>query len=154
METIQRTLILLKGDAIEGGLVGVILARFERAGLRIENCRYTRPDLALLEQHYVDLKARHPRAFERTSRYLVGRPLIAMILAGPNAIQKARTLTGATDSLAASPGTIRGDYSSDSLALADQQDRATLNLVHAADSEAAAERELAMWFPDAEASAP
>lgn len=154
MEPIQRTLILLKGDAIEGGLVGVILARFERAGLRIENCRFVRPDVALLEQHYADLKARHPKAFERTSRYLRGRQLIAMILAGQNAIQKARSLVGVTDPLVASPGTIRGDYGSDSLALADQQDRATLNLVHAADSEAAAERERAMWFPDAEESTP
>lgn len=142
----QRTLILLKHDAIDRGLVGEILARFEKANLRVENCRFLQPDIGHWQRHYADLKARQPAAFERTTRYLAGQPVVAVILAGNNAIQKARSLIGVTDPLKAAPGTLRGDWGNDSIALADAEDRATANLVHAADSEAAVASEIALWF--------
>lgn len=142
----QKTLILLKPDALARGLAGVILARFEAAGMRIENCRLLRPTLAQLEAHYADLKVQNPRAFDRTTRSLQGQPFVAVVLAGPNAIKKARALMGATDPLAAAAGTIRGDFGHDSIAQADAEDRATANLLHAADSEASAAREIAVWF--------
>jgi nucleoside-diphosphate kinase len=143
----EQTLILLKPDAIERGLVGTVLERFERAGLRLEDCRFCRPSLETLEEHYADLRPRNPRAFERTTRSLAGQPFIALILSGPQAIKKARALAGATDPCTAAAGTIRGDLGCDSIASADAEDRATNNLIHAADSPDAATQETAIWFP-------
>jgi nucleoside-diphosphate kinase len=142
----QKTLILLKPEAIDRGLVGAILARFENANLRIENCRSCRPSLRHLEEHYAELKTRNEAAFRRTTRFLQDKPFIAVVIAGGNAIQKARALAGPTDPSAAAPGTIRGDFSSDTILSADAENRATCNLVHAADSEAAVVRETALWF--------
>jgi nucleoside-diphosphate kinase len=142
----QRTLILLKPDAIQRGLVGEILARFEKADLRIEKCRLLQPDVDHWRQHYADLKSRQPAAFDRTTRHLAGKPVVAVILVGANAIQKARSLIGATDPLKAAPGTIRGDLGNDSIASADAENRSTANLVHAADAEASVASEIALWF--------
>jgi nucleoside-diphosphate kinase len=142
----QQTLILLKPDALERGLAGAILARFEAALLRVEEARLVRPALGRLEAHYADLKRRDPRAYARTTQSLVGRPFLAVVLAGPNAIQKVRALTGPTEPLSAPAGTIRGDWGNDAIATADAEERSTWNLLHAADSEAAVARELGIWF--------
>jgi nucleoside-diphosphate kinase len=143
----QSTLILLKPDAIERGLTGVILERFERAGLRVTNCRFFRPSLAMLETHYDDLRTRNPHAFGRSTQYLADKTFIALVLTGPQAIQKARSLAGATDPCAAAAGTIRGDLGHDSIGQAGAENRATHNLIHAADSPESAARETALWFP-------
>ncbi len=145
----QRTLILLKPDALERGLAGAILARFEAACLRVEEARLVRPTLSQLESHYADLQRREARAFERTTRSLEGKPFLALVLSGPNAIQKVRALLGPTDPLKAPAGTIRGDFGNDTIPKADAENRAAFNLVHAADSEAAVARELGIWFPRA-----
>ncbi len=142
----HKTLILLKPDALERGLAGTILARLEAANLRVENCRLVRPSLEQLEAQYADLRQRAPKAFSRTTVFLHGQPFLAVVLVGPNAIQKARTLIGPTDPLAAPPGTIRGDFGNDTIDRADAENRSTFNLVHAADSEAAVAREIAIWF--------
>jgi len=142
----QRTLILLKPDAIERGLTGTILARFEAVNLRVEDCRSVRPDLGRLQVHYADLQKRDQRAFARTTLSLQDKPFIAVILRGPNAIQKVRALTGPTEPLNAPAGTIRGDLGNDTIAQADVEGRTTNNLVHAADSEASVAREIAIWF--------
>jgi nucleoside-diphosphate kinase len=146
MRAMQQTLVLLKFDAIDRGLTGMLLSRFENVGLRVQDCRWIRPSAALLERHYADLKQRNRTAFRRSVRYLKNKPMIALILKGSNAVPKARALLGSTDPCAAPPGTIRGDFSSDSIALADAENRATLNLVHAADSSQAAIREIKLWF--------
>jgi nucleoside-diphosphate kinase len=142
----QKTLILLKPDAIERGLTGTILGRFEAAGLRLENCRQVRPTLSQLELHYADLRSVNERAFRRTTASLENRPFVAILLAGPNAILKVRAMTGPTDPVKAPAGTIRGDFGCDTIAQADAEDRATNNLIHAADSEASVTREAAIWF--------
>ena len=146
MATMQKTLILLKPDALERGLAGTILARFEAAGFQIEDSRVAQPTLATLQTHYADLKAKNLAAFERTTRCYAGRKFLALILTAPNAIAKARAMAGPTDPSVAPAGTIRGDFSSDSLTAADAANRATANLLHAADSPASAEREIALWF--------
>jgi nucleoside-diphosphate kinase len=143
----QQTLVLLKPDAIERGLAGAILMRFEAAQLRVVDARLQRPALALLEQHYADLRQREERAFLRTTRSLAGKPFLALIIEGPNAIRKVRALAGSTEPLTAPPGTIRGDFGADTIAEADAEFRTVSNLVHAADSEASVERERALWFP-------
>lgn len=142
----QKTLVLLKPDALERGLAGAVLARFEAAGLRIADSRMVRPSLSLLETHYADLQQRNERAFRRTTASLQGLPFLALILVGPNAIAKVRALAGPTDPSNAPAGTIRGDFGHDSIALADAENRTTQNLVHASDSERSVERESALWF--------
>ena len=146
MDPNEETLVLLKPDTLERGLVGEVLRRFESAGLRIRNIRYVCPDLEKVETHYADLKARNPRAFDRNTRYLAGKNAIAVVLSGVKAITKVRTLIGSTEPAAAPPGTIRGDLSADTIALADAEDRGLFNLVHAADSPDSARREIEHWF--------
>jgi nucleoside-diphosphate kinase len=142
----ERTLVLFKPDALDRGLVGAILQRFELAGLRVMGIRgfkFERVDLAL---HYAELQTKHPRAYERNARDLPGKPGIALILEGSDAVAKVRRLVGSTEPASAAAGTIRGDYSSDTIALADAEDRGLHNLVHAADSTEAAQREIEIWF--------
>ena len=138
--------MLLKPDALERGLCGEILARFERAGLRLKDVRRSRFTRARFAAHYAELRVQHPEAFARNARSLIGREVFAVILVGPNAIAKVRALIGPTDPLQAPAGTVRGDLSADSIALADAADRALGNLVHAADSAVSARREIRIWF--------
>ena len=105
-----------------------------------------RPTLSQLELHYTDLQKANERAFRRTTASLENLPFIAVILAGPNAILKVRAMTGSTDPVKAAAGTIRGDYGFDTIEQADAENRATNNLIHAADSEASVDRETAIWF--------
>jgi len=149
MSTHERTLILLKPDTLGRGLCGEVLNRFERAGLRVVTVRKARFTRALLARHYAELKQKNPGAYRRNAPYLAGKDVIALVLEGPNAIAKARALAGPTDPLAAAPGTIRGDFSSDSIPFADSEDRGLNNLVHAADSPASARREIKLWFAGA-----
>ncbi len=134
--TLERTLVLVKPDAVRRGLVGEILARFERRGLTIETLELRTMDGALADQHY----AEHvDKGFYPTLKaFMTGGPLVAAILSGDQAIEVVRAMLGATDARKAAPGTIRGD-----LSLSNQE-----NLVHASDSADSAKREIALWFPD------
>jgi len=145
----EKSLVLIKPDALHGGKAGAVLSRLESAGLRVENARYVDTTLEQWQRHYADLKARNARAFERTTKDLAGQPVIAMILAGTDAVKKIRALAGPTDPSAAPPGTIRGDLGADSMEAADAENRSTRNLLHAADSHEAAVRETAIWFGNA-----
>lgn len=145
-DRMQRTLIVLKPDALSRGLTGEILRRFERAGLRVEDARFVVPTLETVERHYADLKQRNARAFDRNTRYLAGKSALVLVLSGVNAVAKTRALIGATEPASAAPGTIRGDFSADSIVVADAEDRGLYNLVHAADSVEAARQEEAIWF--------
>lgn len=146
MDTLEATLILIKPDALERGLTGEIIRRLERAGLRLLNTRWVCATREKLERHYADLKAKNPRAFDRNSRYLTDKSMVALVFSGANAVAKARMLIGPTEPSSAPAGTIRGDLSSDSIAIADGHDRGLYNLVHAADSRDAARREIDVWF--------
>jgi nucleoside-diphosphate kinase len=132
----ERTLVLIKPDAVRRGLVGEVLRRFERKGLAIDAMRLRTMDAALADQHYAEHvdKAFYPSLKE----FMTGGPLIAMIVSGDLAVEVVRALTGATDGRKAAPGTIRGD-----LSLSNRE-----NLVHASDSPDSAKRELALWFPE------
>jgi len=146
MDPIEETLVLIKPDALQRGVTGEIIRRFETAGLRIQRVRWLCPDLGQVQSHYADLKVKNPRAFDRNTRYLAGKNALALVLAGVNAVAKVRTLIGPTEPAVAPPGTIRGDLSSDTIKLADAQDRGLFNLVHAADSLDAARKEIKLWF--------
>jgi len=132
----ERTLVLVKPDAVRRGLVGEVISRFERKGLTIETMRLRTMDAGLADQHYAEHveKAFYPPLKE----FMTGGPLVAMVLSGDEAIDVVRALTGATDGRKAAPGTIRGDFS-----LSNRE-----NLVHASDSPDSAKREIALWFPD------
>ena len=135
-ESVQRTLIVLKPDAVQRAIVGELLARFERRGLRIAALRLLTVDRALAEKHY----AVHQGKFFYADlvRTISASPVIAAVLEGPNAIAVVRTMVGATRPHEAAPGTIRGDYALVGLR----------NLVHASDAPETAAAEVALWFPD------
>ena len=132
---VERSLVLVKPDAVRRGLLGEILARFERKGLVIEALELRTMDASLADQHYADHveKPFYPPLKE----FMTSGPLAALVLAGDNVIEVVRTMIGATDGRKAAAGTIRGDYS-----LSNRE-----NLVHASDSPESAARELALWFP-------
>jgi nucleoside-diphosphate kinase len=132
----ERTLVLVKPDAVRRSLVGEIVARLERKGLAIDAMVLRTMDGTLADQHYAEHveKPFYPPLRE----FMTGGPLVALVVAGDEAITVVRALTGATDGRKAAPGTIRGDFS-----LSNRE-----NLVHASDSPESAKREIALWFPD------
>ena len=131
----ERSLVLVKPDAVRRGLLGEILARFERKGLVIEALELRTMDAALADQHYADHvdKAFYPPLKD----FMTSGPLAALVLTGDNVIDVVRAMIGVTDGRKAAAGTIRGDFS-----LSNRE-----NLVHASDSPQSAARELALWFP-------
>lgn len=132
---LERSLVLIKPDAVRRGLVGEILGRFERKGLLVEAMVLRTMDAELADQHYADHveKAFYPPL----KQFMTSGPLVALILAGDEVIEVVRTMIGATDGRKAAAGTIRGD-----LSLSNRD-----NLVHASDSPESAKRELGLWFP-------
>lgn len=135
-ETAERTLVVLKPDAVQRGLAGEILARFERRGLRIAALRLLKVERAMAERHYAIHKGKF--FYEDLVRMIVSSPVLAMVLEGPSAIAVVRAMVGATRPHEAASGTIRGDYALVGLR----------NLVHASDAPETAASEIALWFPD------
>ncbi|WP_412541942.1 nucleoside-diphosphate kinase [Longispora sp. K20-0274] len=131
----ERTLVLIKPDAVQRGLIGEVLGRFERKGLTVEAMTLRTMDAALADAHYAEHVTRD--FYPPLKNFMTSGPLVALILSGDQAISVVRALTGATDGRVAAPGTIRGD-----LSLSNRE-----NLVHASDSEDSAKREIALWFP-------
>jgi nucleoside-diphosphate kinase len=135
---VERTLIILKPDAIQRRLAGRIIQRFEEKGLAIVGAKLLMLSRELAERHYAPHKAKP--FFPRLIEYITSGPVIAMVLQGPRAVEMARTLMGATAGFEAAPGTIRGDFGADQ----------TLNLVHGSDSTETARDEIALFFADDE----
>ena len=131
---VERTLVLIKPDAVERGLAGEILGRFERRGLQIREARLVQVDRSLAEEHYAE-HAEKP-FFGELVEFITSSPTLALALEGESAISVVRTTMGATNPTESAPGTIRGD-----LALAMPN-----NLVHGSDSPESAARELGLWF--------
>jgi nucleoside-diphosphate kinase len=131
---LERTLILIKPDAMARGLAGEILARFERRGLVVQDAQLVRVDRDLAERHYAE-HSEKPFFGELVS-FITSGPTLALALEGEGAIATARSTIGATNPAEATPGSIRGDFA---LAMPN-------NLVHGSDSPESAERELALWF--------
>ena len=131
----QRTLVLLKPDAVRRGLVGQVLARFEAKGLAIVAMELRTITAEQADRHYAEHVEKD--FYPPLRDFITSGPLVAMVLEGDQAIEIVRALNGATDGRKAAPGTIRGDFS-----LSNRE-----NLVHASDSPESAEREIALWFP-------
>jgi nucleoside-diphosphate kinase len=133
---VERTLVLVKPDAMARGLAGEILARFERRGLAVRAARLVHVDRVLAEQHYAEHSEKS--FFGELVEFITSGPTLALVLEGESAIPVVRTTMGVTNPTDAAPGSIRGDHA---LAMPD-------NLVHGSDSEVSARRELELWFGD------
>jgi nucleoside-diphosphate kinase len=132
----ERTLVLVKPDGVRRGLVGEVLTRIERKGLRIVAMDLRTLDPQTAQAHYAE-HASKP-FYASLCEFITSGPLVALVAEGPRAVEAFRALAGATDPVKASPGTIRGDYA------LEVQD----NIVHGSDSQDSAEREIKIFFPE------
>ena len=132
----ERTLVLIKPDGVSRGLIGEILARFERKGLTIVALKHMTVERELAEQHYAE-HAEKP-FFGELVEFITGGPLVAMVLEGHEAVAAARQVIGATNPIEAAPGSIRGDFGLE----------VQTNLVHGSDSPESATREIGLFFPE------
>ena len=134
----ERTLILVKPDGVQRGLAGEIIGRFERRGLKLVGMKFMQMSQALAEDHYGVHKERP--FYQSLVSYIISGPIVAMVWEGNDAIAAARSTMGATNPVAAAPGTIRGDFGME----------IGRNLVHGSDSPENAAKEVALFFSDAE----
>ena len=150
----ERTLIILKPDAVQRGIVGEVLTRFERVGLKIVGAKMLRPDYKHYFEHYEGIGTLQTRKgeeiFKTTLASMQEGPVIAMVLEGIDAVETVRKMVGSTEPKNAQPGTIRGDYAHVSFGHAAQAGQAVANVVHASADSAEASKEIAHWFADSE----
>ena len=132
----ERTLVLIKPDGVRRNIVGEVISRIERKGLQVVAMEMRTLDADTAKTHYEEHVSRP--FFDSLVEFITSGPLVAMVVEGERVIEAFRSLAGVTDPVAASPGTIRGDY-----ALEVQQ-----NIVHGSDSTYSAEREIKLFFPD------
>ena len=135
---IERTLILAKADAVERGLVGEILARYERRGFVILGLKMMLVEAERAKRHYAEHEGKP--FFQGLVDYITGSPIVALVVEGNDVVEACRTTNGATNPIKAAPGTIRGDYGQ----------TIGRNLVHGSDSPESAQREIAIWFEPSE----
>ena len=161
----ERTLVLIKPDAVKRNIIGEVIKRIEDTDLKIVAMKMTKASEELAAQHYPDsmIKALGEKGIENgyeaadpieqgkkiiqwLREYITSGPVVAMVLQGENAVKKMRQISGYTDPCKAEPGTIRGDLSNDSIVVANKEGRTVHNIVHASESIEEAEREIALWF--------
>jgi nucleoside-diphosphate kinase len=134
----ERTFVMLKPDAVQRGLVGELISRIERKGLKIIAMKMIQIDRALAERHYEVHRGKH--FFEELVEFVTSSPVVVMVVEGEEAIKVIRRMMGATNPFEAEPGTIRGDFGCD----------LTKNLIHGSDSPETAAREIALFFQEGE----
>ena len=134
----QKTLVLLKPDAVQRGLIGELISRLERKGLKLAGMKLVQMDDALARRHYAEHVDKP--FFKGLAEFITSGPLVAMAIEGEDAMCMVRTLMGETNPANAAPGTVRGDYAVS----------IGLNLVHGSDSPESAQRELALFFKEDE----
>lgn len=174
----EKTLVLLKPDAVKRGIMGEIIHRFERMGLRVVAMKMVKADKKLLDKHYatdktstveriggktIDTYKKYGKALKAEfgtedpatiGKVVVGwlldfmssSPVVAIVIEGKHAVDNVVALAGATMPVNAAPGTIRGDFSADSAAYANEEKRAVTNLVHISATAEEAEFEISLWF--------
>ncbi|MEK7520081.1 MAG: nucleoside-diphosphate kinase [Patescibacteria group bacterium] len=144
----ERTLIILKPDALERGIVGEIVTRFERVGFKMIGMKLLVSEKDTAARHYTEELAQ--RRGEHVRRMMIDMitsgPIVALVLEGIDAVEVTRKMVGATEPKAAAPGTIRGDYTHMSFASADRKNIGIFNLIHASATPAEAETEIGVWF--------
>jgi nucleoside-diphosphate kinase len=132
--TLERTLVLVKPDAVQRGLIGEVTARLERRGLRLVGAKFMQVSRELAEQHYAIHKGKP--FYEGLVNYIISAPVMAMVWEGPNAVAAVRQTMGATRPTEAAPGTIRHDFA---LTIG-------RNLTHASDTPENGQKEVSLWF--------
>jgi nucleoside-diphosphate kinase len=133
----ERTLVLVKPDGVSRGLVGEVIARIERKGLKLAALELRTADRAVAEEHYAEHAGKG--FYNDLVEFITGGPLVAIVVEGTRAISAFRQLAGGTDPVEkATPGTIRGDFGLE----------VQFNLVHGSDSPESADREIKIWFPN------
>ncbi|MBI2669031.1 nucleoside-diphosphate kinase [Candidatus Woesearchaeota archaeon] len=151
---IERTLVLLKPDAVQREIMGKIISRFEDAGLKIVGVKMVWADTAFARKHYDEIgevgKRRGEKVLQHMLKVLSSGPVLALCIEGVNAVENVRKMAGATEPKAAPPGTIRGDFSHTSFAHADQLNKGVENVIHASGSIDDATKEISLWFSSKE----
>ena len=130
----EKTFLMLKPDAVQRGLIGEIVSRFEKKGLKLVALKLIQVDRNLAEEHYKEHKGK--AFFEPTVEYIISSPIVAMVWEGKNVVSLAREMMGATNPANAAPGSIRGSYAVD----------ISRNIIHGSDSVESAEREISLYF--------
>lgn len=147
---LERTLVIIKPDAMQRGIVGEIISRFERAGLKIVAMRMASPDEGHFHKHYEEISGLISRwgedVYKAQIAQMMDSPVIAFVLEGVEAISYVRKLVGTTDPKEAAPGTIRGDFTHMTRAYSDTNNTGLPTLIHASGNPEEAEQEVALWF--------
>jgi len=173
----ERTLVVVKPDGVQRSLIGEIIKRYERMGLKMVAMKMLVPDESFIEKHYTldpqwrkitgekTIKSYQEKGLVPPSRdpleisakilanlkkYMTSGPVVAMVWQGANAVKIIRKITGGTEPLTSDPGTIRGDYVLDSYKMSDEDNRSVRNLIHASGSPEEAEMEIEHWFSENE----
>lgn len=146
----ERTLVVLKPDAVARGLAGEILSRFERAGLKIIGLKMISPDEQHYHHHYETIgqliSRRGQEVYRRNADFMMTGPVIAVVIEGVQAVASVRKMVGETEPHKAAPGTIRGDYAHMTIEHVNQKGGGLANLIHASADQAEAKREIQHWF--------
>ena len=137
---IEKTFVMIKPDGVQRGLVGEVISRFEKKGLKINGIKMVNIDRELASKHYFEHRGKN--FFSELIKFITSGPVVAMVLKGPDAISIVRKLVGATAPKDAEPGSIRGDYVIFT----------TFNIVHASDSPESSAREIKLFFQESELS--
>lgn len=150
----EKTLVILKPDTIQRGLVGEIITRFERSGISIIAMKMVAPDREHFKKHYEEISGLISRwgedIFEITLSAMTESPVIAMVLEGVEVVEHVRKMVGTTDPKDSLPGTIRGDYTHVTRAFTNPKGATLPNILHASGNPEEAEQEIALWFNEGE----
>ncbi len=151
-EAIEQTLVVIKPDGVQRGLVGSIISRFEYAGLKIVGMKMRWVDETHAKKHYTEDLAQRRGQLVRDLMvgFLRSGPVVAFVIEGVDAIENVRKMIGSTEPKSAQPGTIRGDYAHVAFRHADKEKKAVGNLIHASADKNDAEREVLVWFNEDE----
>ena len=146
--TVERTFVMIKPDGVQRQIVGELITRFEKVGLKLVAMKFIHVDAEFSKKHYEEHveKAFYPSLEE----LLTDGPVVAMVFEGANAIALVRKMVGSTEPASSAPGTIRGDYAHMNYARADAREIGLPNLIHASDSPEGAEKEIHLWFSENE----
>ena len=152
--TTERTLVIIKPDGVQRGIMGEIISRFEKVGLKMVGAKMLQPSQDHLFHHYENIgkmiTRRGQKPFDVTLKMMQAGPVFAFVLEGIESVALVRKMVGATEPKSALPGTIRGDYAHMSFAYADAADVGIPNLVHASGDVDEANAEIAHWFAETE----
>jgi nucleoside-diphosphate kinase len=146
--TVERTFVMLKPDTVQRGIVGEIISRFEKVGLKLCAMKLVQVDRDFAKKHYSDLVDKP--FYQGLEDMIVSGPVVAMVWEGASAISVVRKMVGATEPASAAPGTIRGDYTHLTYARADSIGGRMPNVIHASDAPETAEKEIHLWFSETE----